>query len=325
MPEFIYNPEQRFRVPTFINEQGKKQVYSAYQEFYDLIMNDSWATTSCWGKQRRGKSTVALWIAYFLWRMINPNLTEDELWERVYEGIIFNLSQLLYKLDDPKMHRIWDWKHKHFRIPIFTWDDFAVHSNKAITQHQTAWDEFKGSFDSLGIKFGILVFTMVNPDAPTAQLQCKYTHEIFVKKRGEFKYDEVDWEQDYRGTRTRRKKVWKQTIPFFRIPDQRFDPYDEMRNSLADESVQRVKDKMTEGIPFLLKRITESDIAILNTITEYGPIPESKRKDYDPKSIIRLKSHQLVLPTERKGRHYSLDLTPLGHDVLKEHARMLVA
>lgn len=323
MSDFIYDPDKRFAVPIYTDKETKEpRVYSAYQELYDLVMTGSWATVSCWGKQRRGKSTVALWIAYFLWRMIFPEMSESDLWNRVYESIVFNLSQLLYKLNSPSMSRVYDLRHKYYRIPVFIWDDFSVHSNKAITQHDNAFDEFKGAFDALGTKFAILVFTMVNPDAPTTQLQCKYTHEIFVEKRGEFKFDEIDWQQDYRGTRAKRKKKWKQTIPFYRIPDERFDPYDEMRNQLADEALQRVSDKMTEGIPFLLSRLTDEDIQVLTRIETEGPISDTKRKHHDPKSILKLKAHQLIIPIERKGHHYSLDLTPLGNDVLIERRKI---
>lgn len=318
MKDSIYDPTKRFKVPTYKDKKTKEiKIYSVYKDLYDFVMNDSWATICLWGKQRRGKSTVAIWLAYFLWRLIDPTLSEEELWNRVYDCIVFNLNQIVYKLDNPKMKRIWDLKHKHYRIPILIWDDFGVHSNKAITQHQPAWDEFKGSFDSLGTEFSILVFTMVNPDTPTAQLLSKYTHEILVQKRGVFKYDEVDWEQDFKGTRNRRKKVWKQLVPFKRIPDERFDPYDKMRNELAKESKQRVKDKMMDGIPFILKCLHPEDITILSSIVETGPIPQSKRVDLDKKAVLRLKAHQLVTPSARKGNNYSLDITSLGLDLLR--------
>ena len=324
MKDYSYDPNKTFKVPTFTNAAGQQQIYSVYQEMFDIVMNDSWASISLWGKQRRGKSTVALWIAYFLWRLIDPSLSEPELWDRVYDSIIFNLSQILYKIDSPAMHRVWDWKHKHKRIPVFIWDDFSVHSNKAITQHESAFDEFKGAFDALGTDFGVLIYTMVNPDAPTTQLQTKYTHEIFVKERGLFKYDEVDWQQDFYGTNNRRRKKWKQDIPFYRIPDIRFDPYDQQRNQLAAEAKQRVRDKMLDGIPATLKRLTEEDINVLTVINELGPISSDNRAKYDPKSIIKLKAHQLVLPVARKGNHYSLDLTNLGLEIVKEHAKLAI-
>lgn len=317
-----YNPEMRVKVPTYEDKNGEIKLVSIYNDLNEVLLTDDWASISCWGKQRSGKSTVALWIAYFVWRMMKPNLTESELWNRVYESIVFNLSQLLYKMRSPNMSRVWDLRRKHYRIPVFIWDDFGVHSNKAITQHDSAFDEFKGAFDALGTKFAILIFTMVNPDAPTTQLQCKYTHEIFVKKRGLFKYDVVDWQQDYRGTRAKRKKDWQQEITFKRIPDLRFDPYDEMRNQLADEAIQRCEDKMSEGIPVLLKKLDEPEITILKDIIGTGPISESNRSKYDKKAIIKLKAHQLVLPVERKGHHFSLDVTNLGLDVVKVYDQM---
>ena len=51
------------------------------------------------------------------------------------------------------------------------WDDFGAYSNKAVTQYQEAWDHFKGGFDILGTKLGVMVATMVDPLEPTFQIR----------------------------------------------------------------------------------------------------------------------------------------------------------
>jgi hypothetical protein len=57
------------------------------------------------------------------------------------------------------------------RVPALNWDDFGAYSNKAVTQYQEAWDHFKGGFDILGTKLGVMVATMVDPLEPTFQIR----------------------------------------------------------------------------------------------------------------------------------------------------------
>lgn len=306
----LYEPEKRFLIPP-----GAK----LFQDMYDIVMTDRWAFIVIWGEQRVGKSTLGLWIPYFLWRLLDKNLLENELWERVYGSCVFNLSQLLYKLKDSAMPRVWDWKAHHKRIPIFLWDDFGAHSNKAVTQHEIAWDHFKGGFDILGTKFGVLVATMTSPEEPTSQIEHKYTHEIVVTSRGHYKYDKVSWQQDFSGWRPRHDKLWQQLHTFAEIPWERFKVYDDLRLGLADEVVERIEDSMADRTPQLLNRLTEGDIAILQELVDMGPFQMRKRaewfKDEKKKIEIKLKAHQLIT-TVRRGTQYDIDITRFGLDVL---------
>ena len=253
--------------------------------------------------------------------MIEPNLSEDELWERVYESCIFNLSHLTYKIRSPEMHRVWDFKHYHSRIPIFVWDDFAVHSNKAVTQHETAWDHFKGGFDALGTKFGILIITLSTPEQPTSQIEHKYTHEVLITARGRYKYDNVIWQQDFRGWSAKHTKAWQQEAGFGEIPWCRFEPYDEQRVNLADEVLERIDNSMREKIGSLMRRLREDDIKVLENIVKLGPINDGRRKEIfageNKQMEIKLKAHQLIVPV-RRGTHSDLDITNYGLDVLEE-------
>ncbi len=320
MPE--YDSTKRFKVPTFIDkESGSEMVERLYKDAFDTVMNDRWMFIVVWGQQRLGKSTLALWIVYFLWRLIDPNLTEDELWERVYDGCVFNLSQLMYKMRSPDSHRVWDYKHRHFRVPIFMWDDFGAHSNKAVTQHEEAWDYFKGGFDVLGTKFGIIVITLTTPEQPTNQIEHKYTHEIVITSRGRYKYDAVEWQQDFRGWSAKHSKSWQQESNFGEIPWSRFSPYDEMRVSLADEVLERIDDAMRSKMPALIKRMSEDDINILKRLRDLGPLNEYQRDQVfggERKAVlVKLKAHQLVAPVRRKKSFY-IDITQFGLDSLEE-------
>ena len=308
----LYNPEKRFVVP---------QNARLFQDIFDIVMEDRWAFIVMWGEQRVGKSTLALWCPYFFWRMKEPQLSENELWERVYASCVFNLSQLIYKIEDPNMIRVWDWKAQHKRIPIIIWDDFGAHSNKAVTQHELAWDHFKGGFDILGTKFGVIIVTMTTPEEPTAQIEHKYTHEVLITSRGTYKYDVVRWQQDYGGWRPRHSKEWQQIDSFAEIPWQRFEPYDSLRLGLADEVIERIKDSMASRIPNVLNRLGDDDMMVLQELIDTGPFTEYKRAEMftgDRKKIeVRLKAHQLVTIVRRGTAHW-LDVTSYGMDVLAE-------
>jgi len=179
------------------------------------------------------------------------------------------------------------------RVPALNWDDFGASSNKAVTQHDQAWDHFKGGFDVLGTKIGVLFATMVDPLEPTLQIQSKYTHEIQILRKGEYKYDRVEWKQDFRGWKTRVKKTFIEHNTFDPWPDEVYKRYDEVRMSLADIVFQKIEDAISIGqVGWVLKIC--------------------KRKQ----SLIRLKARGLVVPIHQGKGYYKYDMTPLGHDVL---------
>jgi len=103
---------------------------------------------------------------------------------------------------------------------------FAAHSGKAKTQHERSWDIFKGAFDTLGTKIGVLMVNMVSPRSPTQQLQEKYTHEVWIPYKGHYKYDHVKWRQDYRGWKAQMSKDWIDEDDFDPMPMPIFKRYD---------------------------------------------------------------------------------------------------
>jgi hypothetical protein len=307
-----YDPTKRFVVP----KDAK-----LYEDIFNTVMEDKWQFIIVWGEQRTGKSTCALWVPYFFWRMKEPDLSESDIWERVYDSIVFNLEGLIYKLNDKSMVRVWDWKGNHKRIPIIIWDDFGAHSNKSVTQHLPEWDIFKGGFDTLGTQFACIIATMVSPEEPTLQLENKITSEILVETRGVYKYDKVRWQQDFRGWNPRHSKNWQQTHRFAEIPNERFKPYDELRLGLAGEVIERIQSSMTKQTPDILKRLTDFDIKTLEEINLRGEMSLHKRSQWfvgeNKNSEVKLKAHQLVT-TVLHGTTHHLDLTSFGLDVLNQ-------
>lgn len=281
-------------------------------DLFDIIHDDKYAWIVCWGSARTGKSTLCLLLAYWIYKD----------WDKVLDCIVFNLNQLLYKLEKGIPEQWPTYNKLHNRIPLLIMDDYATHCGKAKTQHERSWDIFKGAFDSLGVKLGILIANMVTPSTPTLQLTEKYTHELFVYSRGRCKYDRIKHQQDFYNFRTRQNKEWLLDFEFEEIPRDVFVQYDEMRCSLADEVLVSIKDVMAiTEVSTIVKRIKPMDMNLLRMIDQKGPTynkaiiaelgPEGKQ------ALVRLKARGLIVPRRESEHYYKYDMTDLGVSVLE--------
>ena len=285
-----------------------------FTDVRDAIDNDDYMWIVVWGPPRSSKTTLAGWILHSIY--------QD--WQKVLDAFLFNLSQLLYKLKRG-LPELWPTRNQlHMRIPGLLWDDFGAHSNKAVTQYNEAWDEFKGGFDVLGTKIAVLIATMVSPNEPTFQIMNKYTHEVLVPHKGLYKYDKSNWQQDYKGWRPKQKKDWIETNTFDPWPTEVYKEYDEMRMSLADEVIQRIEDAMADSeVEYILKRIKPFDVQILDMIVERGPVYRSRITDElgekASETLVRLKARNLVVPLKKTKDYYVYDLTNLGLEVRQEY------
>lgn len=292
------------------DQQSKCQLFD---DLWHTVYDDAYMWLVIWGKARTAKTTMAGWCLYSLYKD----------WNKVLDAFVYNLSQLLYNMKNGLPER-WPTLNKlHNRVPALNWDDFGAHSNKATTQYDPAWDHFKGGFDVLGTKIGVLIATMVDPNEPTFQLSCKYTHEIEILKRGVYKYDQVEWRQDFKGWKPHIRKINVETSTFDPWPEWVYKEYDSTRQELADEVFQRIEDAQIEGhVAFTLRMSQPIDFQIMNTIRQRGPIYWDILHDLGPNSkqaLVRLKSRQLLITlTNEKGSHH-YDLTPLGLSVLEAH------
>lgn len=291
----------------------KKTKNVVIRDLFHIIHEDKYAWEVVWGPARTGKSTLCLLLAYHVYKD----------WNKVLNCIVFNLNQLLYKIEHG-IPELWPTRNQlHMRIPLIIWDDYATHSGKAKTQHERSWDIFKGAFDSLGTKMGVLIANMVTPSSPTQQLTEKYTHELFVYSRGHCKYDRIRHQQDFYNFRSRQNKIWITDFEFGEVPFDVFKQYDEMRCSLVDEVLVSMKDIMvTSEMDTILKRIKPLDVNLLQLIDRKGPTysrsileqlgPEAKD------SLTRLKAHGLIVPQRESANYYRYDMTDLGLSVLEE-------
>lgn len=256
------------------------------------------------GPPRSSKSTLALQIAYDVYKD----------WNKVLDSIVFNLPTLISKIKNGKPVRYPTINGQHNRVPLIVYDDFGVHSNKADTQHSSAWDIFKGGFDCIGTELGVLLATMVSAEEATSQLQNKYNAEITVKTKGQYKYDKVEWLQDYTGFRRRMKKIWVESGTFEPIPKEVYAKYDVMRRELTKEVFVRIEDALSnDNIDFLLRLVKPEDIQLLKLIDQKGPVAYEKTME---DVITRCRSRNLILTVSTAGKHVKYELSRLGKDLL---------
>lgn len=293
------------------------------QDCIDAVWQDRYMWACLWAQPRRGKTTLAGDILHAIYTDIRHN--EDKAWEDTLQAIIFNLEQCIHRLKFGIPCKQYTTNGLHNRVPGLNWDDFGAYSNKATTQHSEAWDDFKGGFDVLGTKVAVLLSTMVDPSEPTFQLNNKFTHEIQVTSVGNYKYDEITWQQDFRSNRIRIKKICIETGTFDKWPDWVYADYDKQRCSLADEVFQRIEDKISAAsVGYVVKILKPTEIEVLRIIDRLGlanrEVLNSKlpQEEFNSDVLVKLKSRNLIIPTRVSPTHYKYDLTQLGRDVLTE-------
>jgi hypothetical protein len=287
----------------------------------DEVLNGKYTWKVIWGPPRWGKTVVAGWVLFFLY---------DGDWEKVLNAIVFNLDGVMHRIENGIPCRQWTRDGMYRRVPGIVWDDFGVHSNKAVTQSDSAFEEFKGGFDALGTHIAVLLTTMLDPSEATYQLASKYSHEIRItspieyNKLGTYKYDRIDWKQDFQGHRIKQKKTWLESNTFDHWPKPVYLKYNAMRVSLSAEVFQRIKDKRRENeTERTLKMLKESDITLLKLIDARGPsnVRDIRNNldddvEFDSNTIVRLKSRNLIIPYKTASGQYKHDVSDLGVSVL---------
>jgi hypothetical protein len=290
-------------------------MFEQSQLFKDLrsaIFDDGYIFGTIHGPPRSSKSTIGLWCGYSVY--------ED--WPKTLQATVFSLPSVIQRMKDGVPERWPTSNGLHNRVPFVLWDDMAVNGgNKAVSQHNLAFDEFKAAFDVLGTKIGVLLCTMVDASAITCQLQGKYNLEVFVNSKGKFKYDKVIWKQDYSGFRVMMKKTWIENGEFPPLPRKVYEEYDVLRTDLADQAFVRLEDALSlDTVEQLLKIIKPADIQLLRLIEKLGPIKydtarEELGEEYKT-TLTRCKARSLVIPTNLGNNNYKIDLSSIGFDVL---------
>lgn len=287
------------------------------------VYDDKYIWACIWAQPRLGKTTLAGDILHA--QYLDVLHDDDKAWDATLQAIIFNLEQAMHRMRFGVPCRQWTLNGLHNRVPGINWDDFGAYSNKATTQHSEAWDDFKGGFDVLGTKVAVLLSTMVDPTEPTFQLNNKFTAEIQVTSIGHYKYDTIKWQQDFKANRIRIKKECIETGTFDKWPTWVYAEYDKTRQSLADEVFQRIEDKISSSsIDYVLKIIKPDEVTVMKIMDQIGAANkdviagrvERQHEPYNPDTLVRLKSHNLIIPTRQPSGYYKYDLTMLGRNVL---------
>lgn len=283
-----------------------------FKDIRKAIFDDGYLFICVHGPPRSSKTTLAFWAA--------QSVYED--WDKVLAATVFNLPSVMQRIEDGKPERWPTVNGLHMRVPLLLWDDLAVHSDKADTQHSTAWDIFKGGFDCLGTAIGVLIATMVDAGALTSQLQGKYNAEVFVNSKGHYKYDRVNWLQDFSGFRTKMKKEWIENGTFDPIPMDVYKEYDELRRDLTKQVFVRLKDALAmDTLDQLLKILKPADIMLLRLIDQKGPVKYDTAKEVLGEkykdTLTKCKARSLVIPTNLGNNNYKLELSSIGYNVLE--------
>ena len=276
------------------------------------IFDDGYLFGTVHGPPRSSKSTIGLWCGYSVY--------ED--WHKTLQACVFSLPSVIQRLKSG-LPEMWPTSNGlHNRVPFLLWDDALVNGgNKAVSQHTTAFDEFKAAFDVLGTKIGVLLCTMVDASGLTSQLQGKYNFEVFVNSKGKYKLDHVIWKQDYSGFRVLMRKEWIENGTFEPLPKSVYLEYDELRRDLTDQAFVRLEDALAvDTVDQMLKILKPTDISLLRLIENKGPIKYDTAKDElgqeYKNTLVRCKARSLVIPTNLGNNNYKIDLSSIGFSVL---------
>ncbi len=282
-----------------------------------VILSGNWCNGVCWGAPRTGKTTALLRLAYHVYHN----------WDSVLKCVAFGFDSVIYKYRNGIPCRILEQAEKfYWRVPFILADDSGAICNKAITQADDSFDFVKGSIDMWGTKIGNLWHSMNQPSELTKQLSEKYTAELFVEKRGIAKLDVCRWGQSFYSWQPNQRKVWKQTFPYDRVPTDVYHEYAGMRSEMVDQLEQQYNDKRNDTfVSGLLKKSLPIDFETVQIIHNKGTLSKYdidkliEEKVLNKDSVDRCKNRGLLESTRNLTKHYTVDISNLGVEFLRQH------
>ncbi len=308
-------------LPTVIatREEKKRVLEESFlvRDIFHAIDWDDWAFICLCGHNRWGKSTLALWLAYYVY---------DD-WGKALDSLFFTIEEQIHKIKNHVPHLFPTRQGFNTRVGLQIGDDYAAAMNKAITRGEEYFDIYKGAFQTLAQLLGVLVVTMLTPKGITEQLNEKYTHQVKLVSRGIYKYDIIEWAQTFRGRRG--MDVYPNPIHveygyFSPLPKEVYEEYNERRSALSQDMFQSVVDAYTmEKTPVYSKLLDSNpmDWTILEHFHEHGPSwyksVQNVFGDAGTDALKRLRARRLLITT-RRGKGYNYELSELGLHLLEE-------
>ena len=259
-----------------------------------------------WGKNRTGKSSMALWQLYYVYGD----------WDVALEHVIYTLPDLMQLAYTARMEKR--------EIPLVVGDDIAVHMGKRTKSFDLVFKGFSEMFDAIATLIHAFLVTLIRPDSIVPALRERYFGEVVVGPRGFFNYVSYDWRLAYYlPAQPWFVKVWIESGSFTEIPREIYEKYKVERMRLLDIKLAEVQGLMYDS-KMPLPKITEIDKDILKRVSIAST---SVRDDalkhtlmgqgYDRQSIsmmlAKLESSNLLL---KRGVHWFL--SPRGKRALEE-------
>lgn len=212
------------QMPVLTLEQAQKmyselglemQYRPLLEEIRYCAANDSFFFGPMWGKNRRGKSSLALWLLYYIYGD----------WETALNYLVFTLPDLL--------ELIYQALRERKSIPLVVWDDMGVHAGKRTKSVTAVFKSFSEMFDAIGTVLHGLIGTCILPNSTVPALRERYLGEVLVEPRGHYNFMSYDWRiAYYLPGQPYFCKVWCEEGNFYGVPPEVYSKYSPERDRL---------------------------------------------------------------------------------------------
>jgi hypothetical protein len=239
------------KIPSFIEAGIKyghiKEGYILKNYLEDAVANNGYETIGIHGVQGSGKSTLTLQtgadIAYPLLRKeLGRDPTEQELWTKVLEALVFKPAQFINKLEAVKRNE---------RLPFILWDDVGVHyTNTAFRLDMELYSSIDSMWAVIRTKVAICVVNIPLFMRLAKNIKDNLTFEVYVGRNHMVQVRRLFY---LPGQKYIDENLFKPIIgePYefniFDVPKWVWDQYWEMRLDLTEEALANLKESTDMG------------------------------------------------------------------------------
>jgi hypothetical protein len=295
---------------TLYRQQGMEiQYLPLLEEIKRCAREDSFIFAPIWGKMRRGKSSLGMWLLYYIYGS----------WDEALRHLVFTLPDVMEMFIQAR-------KEKR-EIPLLVWDDIAVHGGKRTKSGEKFFRSFSELFDAVGTVCHGLLATCIRPDDTVPALRQKYLGEVVVEPRGFFRYISYDWRLAYYlPAQPYFVKILVEEANFSAVPDEVYARYKQERNRLLDIKMAEVYDMMYLTSDAPIPELGELEVDALKRIADHRdgkPLRDDMLKETlysqgygESEVIMTLAKLESQLLAVKRGRMWVL--TPRGRKALEQ-------